>query len=226
MQGVHPLAIVLFLAAGLAVGILSWRGEQRRVRRLLYWARARGFVRREGRQRGWEGRYPGQKIFQRGHSRGATLVLEGENAGRPTVCLDYRFVTGSGKNRTTHRRAMVIVETGFPVIPLQIRREHAFDKVGEFLGQDDIDFESAEFSRTFHVSSADRKWAYDVIHTRAMEYLLQAPAFTVAFGFGEVAVYKAGKLQAKDGEQALKMAQRLIELIPDYVRQQLQGGPK
>ncbi len=100
------------------------------------------------------------------------------------TCLDWQFVTGSGKNRQTHRHAVVIVETGLPVIPLEIRREHLLDKVGEFLGHDDIDFESAEFSRTFHVTAADRKWAYDVIHTRTMEYLLQAPPFTIAFGFG------------------------------------------
>jgi hypothetical protein len=133
------------------------------------------------------------------------------------------FVTGSGKNRTTHRRAVVIVELGFPVIPLVIRREHALDRVGEFLGLDDIDFESAEFSRTFHVSSSDRKWAYDVIHTRTMEYLLQAPPFTVAYGMGEIAVYKNGRLQPADCDAALKVARTMIELLPDYVVARLKG---
>ncbi|MFO7608263.1 MAG: hypothetical protein R6X35_03560 [Candidatus Krumholzibacteriia bacterium] len=220
----HPALIAVLVAAGIGLVVLGWRREEKRRRLLLHWARARGLVRREGKVRGWEQRYPGLKVFQRGHSRGATLVFEGQVDGRPTVCLDYRFVTGSGKNRTTHRRAMVIVETGHPLIPLVIRREHVFDKLGEFLGHDDIDFESAEFSRTFHVSSPDRKWAYDVVHTRTMEYLLQAPPLTVAFGFGEVAVSRPGRLQAKDCEAALKMARRLIELIPDYALQQLKGG--
>ena len=43
---------------------------------------------------------------------------------------------------------------------------------GEFFGHDDIDFESAEFSRNFYVKSSDRKWAFDILHARAMEFLL------------------------------------------------------
>ena len=46
-------------------------------------------------------------------------------------------------------------------------------------------------------SRTDRKWAYDVIHTRTMEYLLQAPSFTIEFGFGEIAVYKTGLLRSR-----------------------------
>ena len=38
---------------------------------------------------------------------------------------------------------------------------------------DDIDFESDEFSRKFYVQSSDRKFAYDVLHPRMMEFLLQ-----------------------------------------------------
>ncbi len=220
----HPALIVLLIAAAVGLGIFAWRQEQRRLRLLMHWARSKGLTRSDGRQRGWEKRYPGQKILQRGHSRKSTLSFEGEIDGRRVACLDYVFVTGSGKNRTTHRRAMVIVETGFPVIPLTIRREHVFDKVGEFLGHEDIDFESAEFSRAFHVGSADRKWAYDVIHTRTMEYLLTVRRFTIAFGFGEVAVYRTGRLNPADCREALQVARRMIEFIPDYALEQLKGG--
>ena len=223
-MNVHPAVLAGVIAAAVVVGVLGWRQEQRRLRLLLHWARNRGLLRREGKQRDWHQRYPGLQVLQRGHSRKSTLTLEGEIDGRRVVCLDYVFVTGSGKNRTTHRRALVIVETGFPVIPLTIRREHVFDKVGEFLGHDDINFESAEFSRTFHVSAADRKWAYDVIHTRTMEYLLGAPHVTIAFGLGEIAVERTGRLQARHCREALKVAHTMIEFIPDYALTQLKGG--
>lgn len=219
----HPALVALLIVVFLGAMVLAWRQEQKRLRRLRHWAHARGLAPLSDARRGWDTRYPGQKVFQRGHSRQAGLVLAGEVEGRRTFCLDYKFVTGSGKNRTTHRRAVVIVETGHPVIPLVIRREHAFDRVGEFLGFDDIDFESAEFSRTFHVSSSDRKWAYDVIHTRTMEYLLQAPHVTISFGMGEIAVYRTGRLQPAECEAALKVARTMIDLLPDYVVARLKG---
>lgn len=220
----HPALLVGFVVVAMVFGVMGWRQEQRRLRLLLHWARSRGLVRHEGKQRDWHQRYPGLQVLQRGHSRKSTLTIEGEIDGRRVVCLDYVFVTGSGKNRSTHRWALVIVETGFPVIPLTIRREHVFDKVGEFLGHDDIDFESAEFSRTFHVSAADRKWAYDVIHTRTMEYLLGAPDFTIAFGLNEIAVARTGRLQALHCREALKVARAMIDFIPDYALTQLKGG--
>jgi hypothetical protein len=133
---------------------------------------------------------------------------------------------GHGKNRSTHNRGVVILHCDFPTVPLFIRRESPLDRVGEFFGADDIDFESSEFSRRFFVKSSDRKWAYDVIHTRTMEYLMKAPAFTIEFGFGEIAIYKNGWFDLDRYEQALKLAWDLYEMIPDFVVRQMKGdGP-
>ena len=55
---------------------------------------------------------------------------------------------------------------------LKIRREHLFDRVASFIGFDDIDFESSEFSDRFHVKSSDKRFAYGVIHPRMMDFLL------------------------------------------------------
>ena len=219
----HPAVVALIIVAVIGLMIVGWRQEQKRLRLLRHWGRARGLTPQADGRKGWDKRYPGLKELQRGHSRQSRLTLAGEIDGRRTVCLDYMFVTGSGKNRTTHRRAVVIVELGFPVIPLVIRREHALDRVGEFLGLDDIDFESAEFSRTFHVSSSDRKWAYDVIHTRTMEYLLQAPSFNVEFGYGEIAVYRTGRFDEAGYQEAVRMAATLHDLVPDYVIKDMKG---
>ena len=40
-----------------------------------------------------------------------------------------------------------------------VRPEHVFDRLASFLGFDDIDFESVEFSKRFMVKFADRKFA-------------------------------------------------------------------
>lgn len=197
--------------------------EKKRTLALRRWARQRGWSFAADRQGGWEKDYPGLKLFQKGHSRSGKNVISGLFHDHPVILTDYQYTTGSGKNRTTHHANVTILQCGFPTVPLFIRRENPFDKVGEFLGADDIDFESAEFSKKFFVKSADRKWAFDIIHTRTMEYLLTAPSVTIEFGFGEIAVYRTRYGEAAKYEEALDVAWNLFSLIPEYVVQQMKG---
>jgi hypothetical protein len=223
MDPVPPiLIIIIFLAVGAGL-FLAWQADKKRREELLLWATARGWNMRPGKQGSMHRDFAGLKVFEKGHSRSAKNVIEGDFEGHPVTLLDYKYVTGHGKNRTTHNRGMVILHCDFPTVPLFIRRENPLDRVGEFFGADDIDFESAEFSRKFFVKSHDRKWAFDVVHTRTMEYLLKAPSFTVEFGFGEIAVYKTGKFDPDGYDRALRMARRMHELIPDFVVRQMKG---
>lgn len=221
----RPEFFFLFLLIALAVGFFLWRKDQQRQAALRLWARGRGWRLPAGGDRRWDVEYPGVKLFQRGHSRGSRCVITGRDHDRDVVLMDYRYVTGHGKNRSTHRHGVVLIAAGFPTIPLQIRRENPLDRVGEFFGADDIDFESTEFSRRFFVKSADRRWAYDVIHTRTMEYLLTAPDFQVEFGTGELVLHSGRWLDAAAYERALEMGRRLLDLIPDYVIRQMKGEP-
>ncbi len=219
----EPVYVVLIILAGVGIALLAVQHERKRRRLLRAWTKAHGFAMHGGSQRGWEKEYPAFKLFDRGRSRHTALHIMGEVDGRQVRLLDYRYTTGSGKNRKTHHYSIVIVDTGTPVIPLAIRREHIFDKVGEFFGHDDIDFESSEFSRRYHVSAADRKWAYDVIHQRAMDYLLTLPPVTIEFGFAEIAVYVGGSLTGEKCQTGLKIAGQMLELVPDDVLAQLKG---
>ncbi|MFO7653568.1 MAG: hypothetical protein R6X25_07065 [Candidatus Krumholzibacteriia bacterium] len=220
----ETLLVVGFIVAALTAAILAYVHDRKRRRLLRAWARSQGFTLHEESRRGWERDLPAFKLLGRGRSRHTALHVEGEVDGRRIRCLDYRFTTGSGKNRKTHRYGMVVLDAGTPLIPLRIRREHVFDQVGEFFGHGDIDFESSEFSRRFHVSSSDRRWAYDVIHTGTMEYLLGIDAPTIEFGFAEIAVYRSGALAASRCHADLKVARKMLELVPEDVLAQLRGG--
>ncbi|MFT5232572.1 MAG: hypothetical protein ACI9UK_001699 [Candidatus Krumholzibacteriia bacterium] len=220
MDSVMPIGIIL---AVIAFMVFSYVTSKKRREALLLWASERGW---RLRTHGGNDRYkdfPFLKLFDQGQSRKSSNVIDGDLAGLPLVLMDYQFVTGSGKSRTTHHRGLVILKLPHPVIPMSIRRENVFDKVGEFLGGGDIDFESAEFSRKFHVTSSDRKWAYDVIHTRTMDYLLSAPSHNVCFGGHEIAIIKNGHFNSDNYDEAIAMATTLHELIPDYVVQQMKG---
>ncbi|RKZ17799.1 hypothetical protein DRQ50_04620 [bacterium] len=219
----HPVVIVAIIIAGVALAIVVFRADQERKRLLRAWARSKGLRLKRIKKRGWEKEYPAFKLLTKGHHRHSSLHIEGEVDGKRVRCVDYRYTTGSGKNRQTHSYALVVMDTCCPVVPLHIRREHLFDRVGEFFGHDDIDFESAEFSRKFHVAASDRRWAYDVIHQKTMDYLLETPSVTIEFGYAEIAVYRTGALSAERCQEALKVARRMFDLIPDDVLAQLKG---
>jgi hypothetical protein len=215
--------IILVIIIVGAIGFFAWQADKKRREALRLWAGQKGFRLVPAKSRSLHKDFPAVKVFQKGHSRVAKNIIKGELDGRPVTLMDYRYVVGHGKNRSTHNRGVVILQTDFPTVPMFIRRENPLDRVGEFFGIDDIDFESSEFSRKFYVKCADKKWAYDVIHTRTMDYLMKAPSFTIEFGFGEIAVYKTGWCDSEKYEQALTLVQELYELIPDYVVRQMKG---
>lgn len=224
MVPVQPIFIVIIILGIAVFGFLSWQQDKKRREALRLWAKQKGWHLTHSRIRSLHRDYPALKIFQKGHSRNARNVIKGDFHERPVTLMDYTYTTGHGKNRSTHNRGVVILACDFPTAPLFIRRENPLDKVGEFFGADDIDFESSEFSRKFFVKSSDRKWAYDVIHTRTMDYLMKIPSiFTIEFGFGEIVIYQNGRCGTDNYEKALEMAWDIHELIPDYVVRQMKG---
>ena len=118
--------------------------------------------------------------------------MKGERDGRDVTAFDYHYVTGHGKSRKVHNFSALIIQSPLPLKPLFLRPENIFDKVTDFFGYDDIDFESAEFSRQFYVKAPEKRWAYDILHQRMMEYLLENPKFHFQFGsLGCVFIYHA-----------------------------------
>lgn len=218
-----PYLFVFFIIIMVILAGYAWRQEQKRREALRLWCRKHGWKLASHSIEGWDRDYPGVRLFHKGHSKNGDNIITGHYRGRPVTLLDYKYTTGSGKNRTTHHRGVTILGCDFPTVPMQIRREHALDKVGSFLGGGDIEFESVDFNRTFFVKSADRKWAYDVIHTRTMDFLMKAPRYSIEFGFGEIVLIRSGKCSPGQYEEQVEMATQLYELIPEYLIKQMKG---
>lgn len=131
---------------------------------------------------GPDARYRSFGVFDHGRDRRAYNTLQGslmlpmpDGTRRPceAVMGDFRYTTGSGKNQRTSHFSYLIVELPHGPVPETIvRPEGFFDQVAGFMGFDDIDFESAEFSDAFHVKSADKRFAYDLCDPRMMQFLL------------------------------------------------------
>lgn len=94
----------------------------------------------------------------------------------------------------------------------------------EFFGVDDIDFESAQFSREFRVKSPDKKWAYDVLHQRTMEFLLSNPRFSIEFDTEHVICWRNRRFNLQTRESAIGVAEGILDRLPEYLIRERRKG--
>jgi len=193
MKAMPFILVVVGLLVAAAIGYLVYRAQKKRREALAAVAAQMGWHFDPRRDRSHDDEYAHFDIFRRGHSRAAhnTLTGELEIDGRPYPAkmgdFTYKVTTHTGKSSSTqtYRFSYLIVHLPFGRVPdLLIRREGVFDKLAGAFGFDDIDFESAQFSRRFFVKSTDKRFAYDVIHPRMMEFLLagEPPAIDIEYG--------------------------------------------
>ncbi len=157
-----------------------------------------------------------------GSNRYAFNVLSGSYRQNQVVVFDYHYETHStdskGHRQTHHHYFsffILLLPISFP--ELKITREGLLSKIAQALGYDDIDFESAEFSRTFCVRSKDRKFAYDVCNAQMMEYLLANRDLSIEIEGPALALAFDTRLSAPQIEANL---QRLLEIrlrLPEYL---------
>ena len=225
------LLVPLFIIAAVAIVVVGFYMSAQRRKELSAWAVTNGLSFSSGNDRGMENRFSDFDCLRQGHSRYAYNVMSGMwtepgDEARFSVCaFDYHYETGSGKNHHTYTFSAVVVASPIPLRPLFIRPEGFFDKVSEFFGADDIDFESAEFSREFYVKSPDKRWAYDVIHQRMMEFLMGEPRFHIQFSTRHIMAWRSSTFSAAEFGSAVRLIRGMLERMPGYVvRQQTEGG--
>ncbi len=167
-------------------------------------------------------RYEGFTPFGAGSSRRSSNLLHGQRGEVLWQLFEYRYTTGSGKQRQTHSYGIAAATVPIWFRKLQIRPEGIFDKLAAFVGYDDINFESEQFSRRYHVSCDVRKFAYDVIHPQMIEYLLGCPAHAWQIAGNIILIHKSGSFSAYEAKRIIEMVEGFLERIPAYVREDSQ----
>jgi len=174
------------------------------------------------------------ELFRRGFERSAFNTLSGriEVSGQRVYCKmgDFKYKTreGTGKNRrtVTHRFSYLILHLPYPNTPdLLIRREGMFDKLASAFGKNDIDFESAEFSKKFFVKSPNRKFAYDIIHQRTIEFLLETNPTVVDIENGRLCMTDGSRIwQPAQFEETAAWVDSFFGHWPDFILKDLEQG--
>lgn len=212
-----------FLVLVIVMAVFSHRAEKERQEKLRQFAVARQWYFEPEKVRGFDAKYLQFDFLDRGVNRYAHNILAGKLDEFEIEAFDYHYETHStdsdGKRKTQHHRFCVAVLTApFPLKELCIRPEGIFDKLSAAFGWDDIDFESAEFSREFHVKAPDRRWAFDVLHPRSIAYLLECPRHEIHFSRNQVAVKGRSRFEPWEFSKSLEMGETLLRGIPDFAR--------
>ena len=218
--GAVALVIVFFLVA-IAIGIFGYLREKKRREAFQALANRLGlrYIRRD---RTLADQYRFLDKLRQGSNRYAFNILEGHLEGYPVKVFDYHYethTTNSKGQRQTHHHyfSFFILEQEKEFPELRIYPEGLLSKFGQMLGFDDIDFESLEFSKAFCVRSRDRKFAYDICHTRMMEYLLAHRDLSLEIEGRCVAMSFPRRLAVEEIPRRLEQLVEIRRLFPEYL---------
>lgn len=114
-------------------------------------------------------------IMNRGGRRRIYNVLDGNLADVRTLLFDYRYTTGSGKNRTTHYFTIAAFAVPGGDLPaFQCEPEHFFHGIAEMFGFHDIDFDRFPvFSKAYRLKGDNEPAIRELFHDDALRWFEQ-----------------------------------------------------
>jgi hypothetical protein len=227
------LVILALLALAAVAAYFNWKAQEARREAFRQLAARLGWRYDPGSDTSVDDSFGQFGCFTRGQSRSGYNTLRGTRqiAGRPFSVqmgdYTYKITTSNGKTTTTrtYRFSYAIVQVPWPGVPdLLIRREGILDKLKGAMGFDDIDFESEEFSRAFWVKCPDKKFAYDVIHPKMMEFLMAGTPAPLEIKSGCVCITDGARLwEPNEFEPRLAWTERFFALWPEHVTSALEA---
>ena len=222
MQNLIPVVFVAVVVLVIIVAIFSAIAQRKRREGLFELAMRLNLDFQAGKNFEIPGRFGFLKQLAQGDDRYAANVLSGNYRQNKILAFDYHYQTHStdskGHPQTEDHWFSFFILTLPAIFPdLTIRRENLFTKIAGAFGYQDINFESAEFSKTFNVRCQDKKFAYDVCNAKMMEYLLANRDLSVEIENQVLALAFSTRLSVEQIEFNL---QRLVEIrsrLPDYL---------
>jgi hypothetical protein len=194
MNSFPLLFIAVVVVLMVVVAVLSIRADRKRSEGLRRVADEMGFEFHPDPGEGILARYPGFHLFSQGRSRDVRNLLRGQAGGLEVSIFDYAYVTGGGKSRHTWRQSVLAFEFADADLPgFSLRPEQWFHKVGQWLGYQDIDFEShPTFSRKYLLRNGEREEAVRALFAdRVLEYYEAHPNVCTEGCGGRLVYYRA-----------------------------------
>ena len=109
-------------------------------------------------------------LFDVGSSKAVTLQFW--RPGSQHSVFEYEYSTGSGDNRTTHRRTCALISVPFEAPHTKIGPEGFWSGIGRKLGVRDIEVESPQFNELYKIESDDDRFAVTMLDGPTIDWLL------------------------------------------------------
>ena len=220
MGGFLLVLLVVLIAA--AVIVVRWQLHKRKVAAFTAFAAARGWGYRE-RDDVLTERYVGTP-FGQGFGKQAAHVLVGPHRGRTFAAFEYVYKErqGSGKNRrtVTYRHTVVALDTPAARPTLELAREGIGRKLLGLVGVRDLQLESEEFNKTFHIRAENDRFAYDVLHPRTMEWMLgdqRCRDMPFRFERADLVTWRQGSIDLDAAVWMLDYLCDVLDRVPAFV---------
>jgi len=216
--------LAVFIAGGvilaMAFAMARWRAVQSRRRKLFEFASRSGFSFVPEPSDHHE-QYTSFAYFDRGdrRTRRSANLIHGRRGEIEWEFFDFSNEIILRRNEPKVVWGVVLANVAAVFPRLRIRPRTPIDELSSTFGLNPIEFESEEFGRRYTISSADRKFAYDLIHPKMMEYLMAAPVVDWQLGGRTILIVNSRRYRADELSDAMKLVEGFISLIPQYVRQ-------
>lgn len=171
------------------------------------------------------GNYWDFELLSLGDSQQEYNIMVGDLEGFRLIMFDFKYETGVGRFRRAHHVSFAALNKNMDSPRLLIRPQSLLDGVKSKLVSKDIDFESDEFNRTYYVESKDKKFAYDVIYQKMMEFLLEkrgwGSGWRIEMLGPTIMVGNGSMLSPDEFIDAMSFLQGFVRLFPEYLKQAL-----
>lgn len=158
-------------------------------------------------------------FLSQGEDRYAFNILEGTYQDQKLFVFDYHFRIGPGDNDERYYTMFMLIEQEyFPQTLIEPgSSEDVFSRAANLFTNNDIKFESAEFSRTFRVRSGDKKFAYDVCNPQMMDYLLANGQLSIEINGPAILLAHTPQVPVDAIELGLERLAQIRSLLPEYL---------
>ena len=211
--GVIGTVVAIIVIALVIVG--GYIAQKKRAEQLQRFARAKGLT-YEKRNDAWAQMDWGHP-FGVGRAQKARHVMTGHLSGRPVVTFAHEYTTGSGDDRRTVHTMVTAIQIPRAFPKLEVGLEGVTGRFARKLGFKDVELESEAFNRKYKIQCDNRKFAYDVLHPRFMEWMtaIDSNGFTIAGPY--VVIHRSGRLKEHEIDSNFGYISAVIEHMPGFV---------
>jgi len=163
------------------------------------------------------GKFSNLRLTNQGHSRKARRLLMNGSGDDEIWIFDYRYCTGHGRHRSSHRQTVAAFPNLGTLLPeFQIRPEDIFHKIGSSLGYQDIDFdEHPEFSSRYLLRGRNEMLVRSLFTSWRIEAIMNLERFCAEGAGAELLVYRTRRVDPGRLSKFIDEARAIKETLTD-----------